>query len=472
MNKHSKRLFSFTIGIVLCLIILEIGLRVVGLFYARMSQSDTVSKNNSGETILCVGDSVTFGIGAPRGLSYPAQLQTLLNESESGRKKIVINRGWPGQNSTQMLMRLERWLNEFQPDIVTILIGAQNLDNYYGYKQFLEQSDKPGRGFFSTVHDSLDSIKVYKFFRLLVIHAGRYLSTPEQGEPIKKTDPHEEWQGEEYPNEVQVTHKEMVEGAVDECSEAIRLKQQGNYVKALESIFSIRDGGHVQPGCYNVLGSIYLEQNRDELAVKWFKRGIEHDPGRFGNYEGIGELYRNKDHCAEAIAWFEQGFKQARYDSLHEHSYRGIGICFEKLGEYGKAIEFFAKEVNRKPLLDDYLHSLAGDYLIKFQSSSKKKSIHDWIAADIKKILEMCRRYKVRTILQSYLNVASIEPVYRTIAQTHNIPYVDQQAVFRPFIDKDGQRNPDYFAPDGHPNDKGYHLMARELFNTLQKMEE
>ncbi len=472
MNKNSKRLFSFIIGIVLCLIALEICLRVVGLLYARMSQSDTLSKTRSSETetILCVGDSVTFGIGAPRGLSYPSQLMTLLNESGSGRKKIVINRGWPGQNSTQMLMRLERWLNEFQPQIVTILIGAQNLDNYYGYKQFLDRSNKESRGFFSTVHDSLDKIRVYKFFRLLTIHARRYLRTSKPQEAITKADIREEWQGEEYPNEVKVTRKEPTQGTGDECSEAIRYKQQGDNTRALESILSVRDGGAVQPGCYNVLGWIYMEQNQDELAAKWFKRGIEHDPGRFDNYEGIGELHRNKGQCAEAITWFEQGFEQTSYDSLHEHSYRGIGLCFEELGQYGRAIEFFSKEVKRKPQVDDYLHSLAGDYLVKFQSSSRKRGLHDWIAADIEKILQMCHRYKARTILQSYPNVVSIEPIYRRIAKRHKIPYVNQQAVLKPFIDSDGRRNPDYFAPDGHPNEKGYHLMARELFKALQKM--
>ncbi len=471
MNKNSKRFLSFIIGIVLCLIVLEIGLRVVGLLYARMSQSDTVARQSGSTTILCVGDSVTFGIGAPRGLSYPAQLQTLLNESGEGSKKIVINRGWPGQNSTQMLMRLERWLNEFQPEIVTILIGAQNLDNYYGYKQFLEQSNKQGRGFLSTAHDSLDNIRVYKFFRLLTIHAGRYLETSKPEDAITRSDPREEWQGEEYPNEVRVTREEPTEGAVQECSEAIRFKQQGDYTKALESIFSVTDSGSVQQGCYNVLGAIYLEQNQHELAVKWFKRGIEHDPARFDNYEGIGESYRNKDQCAEAITWFERGFDQARYDSLHEHSYRGIGLCFEKLGQYERAIKFFSKEVKRKPLVEDYLHSLAGDYLVKFQSSREKKPLHDWIAADIENILQMCHRYKARTILQSYPNVASIEPIYRNIAGQQKIPYVDQQAIFKPFIDSDGRRNPDYFAPDGHPNEKGYHLMARELFKALQKME-
>ncbi len=72
------------------------------------------------QTILCVGDSVTFGTGAAREDSYPAQLGRLLPKSR------VINAGWPGRNSRVTLERFGDYLNTFSPTHVVLLVGAND----------------------------------------------------------------------------------------------------------------------------------------------------------------------------------------------------------------------------------------------------------------------------------------------------------------------------------------------------------
>ena len=115
MSRFKSRIATVAVGICICLIVLEVSLRAVGFVYGRLSESGGKAGDADKKTVLCVGDSVTFGIGATRELSYPAQLQSLLDKSFSGsnEKYNVINRGWPGQNTTRLLTRLERYLQEF-----------------------------------------------------------------------------------------------------------------------------------------------------------------------------------------------------------------------------------------------------------------------------------------------------------------------------------------------------------------------
>jgi acyl-CoA thioesterase I len=74
----------------------------------------------AGATVLALGDSITFGTGAPPEASYPAHLARL-----SGWK--VINAGVPGDTSAQALDRLPALLQEHSPQLVIVSIGGNDL---------------------------------------------------------------------------------------------------------------------------------------------------------------------------------------------------------------------------------------------------------------------------------------------------------------------------------------------------------
>lgn len=504
MEKNRERLLSFVIGIVICMVALEIALRVVGSMYARMSETDSMGEKRGDTTILCIGDSVTFGIGAPRSLSYPAQLQKLLSDSKSKTTYTVINRGRPGQNSAQLLTRFEGQLKKFQPDIVTVLIGAQNQSNFYGYRDYLKNSKNSGRGWLLSVHDMLDRIKIYKFTRLLIkdLSQGRRRAdqtTQKTDEPGKTTDQRSKTvktepkiypqtigrqdinaapspflyppkqdiglQGEKqepglYPNKAGLRYTQ-------ECVTATRYKIQGDDDKALKLINAVTREKTVESECYGMAGMIYRERKQYDEAVSWYEKGIEIDPAQFRNYEGIGMSFLEQNRLKEALHWFRKGFEYARYDSLYELSYSGIAETFQRLGDYRGAVEFFEKETQRQPLVDDYMHSLAGDYLLIFQTKKRGAKIHGWIRSDVEKVIELCRQYKTRVVLQNYPAEPMIEHIYRKVARRYDLPFVDHHATFKKFIKKDGVRDPDYFVPDGHPNARGYGIMAKNLFKVL-----
>jgi acyl-CoA thioesterase-1 len=73
-----------------------------------------------GDTIICFGDSLTFGTGAAPERSYPAQLAELIGND-------IINAGVPGDTTTDALARLERDVLDRSPRIVLITLGGNDL---------------------------------------------------------------------------------------------------------------------------------------------------------------------------------------------------------------------------------------------------------------------------------------------------------------------------------------------------------
>jgi lysophospholipase L1-like esterase len=76
----------------------------------------------SGENIICFGDSLTYGTGAPRDMSYPAQLAAMVDLP-------VINAGHPGDTTAEALERLEQDVLSQSPRIVLITLGGNDMKN-------------------------------------------------------------------------------------------------------------------------------------------------------------------------------------------------------------------------------------------------------------------------------------------------------------------------------------------------------
>jgi acyl-CoA thioesterase I len=69
--------------------------------------------------VLALGDSITFGTGAPPAQSYPATLASLTAWN-------VVNAGVPGDVSAQALDRLPALLQEHKPALVLLGIGGND----------------------------------------------------------------------------------------------------------------------------------------------------------------------------------------------------------------------------------------------------------------------------------------------------------------------------------------------------------
>ncbi|MGV3571645.1 MAG: GDSL-type esterase/lipase family protein [Ramlibacter sp.] len=73
----------------------------------------------AGATVLALGDSITWGTGAPREASYPAVLAQLTGWN-------VVNAGVPGDTSAGALERLPALLEQHAPALVLVSIGGND----------------------------------------------------------------------------------------------------------------------------------------------------------------------------------------------------------------------------------------------------------------------------------------------------------------------------------------------------------
>ncbi|MGE0815654.1 MAG: GDSL-type esterase/lipase family protein [Vicinamibacterales bacterium] len=105
---------------------LEAGLQVAAVAAWFLNRPATPVTDQADGTILCVGDSYTFGIGATSAQrSYPGQLEARLRPLGHGWR--VVNGGWPGRNSRELVEALDHDLSAARPEIVYVLVGTNDL---------------------------------------------------------------------------------------------------------------------------------------------------------------------------------------------------------------------------------------------------------------------------------------------------------------------------------------------------------
>jgi hypothetical protein len=79
--------------------------------------------------VFTVGDSYTEGIGVPADMSYPAQLDLVLNEDERGfyvKKFGVVNLGVAGFGGEQSLRNLRAWGTRLGSPAIILYLGCEN----------------------------------------------------------------------------------------------------------------------------------------------------------------------------------------------------------------------------------------------------------------------------------------------------------------------------------------------------------
>ena len=176
----SRRKKLVAAGLLCGLIASEISLRLGGWIYIHWRMDKPPAPLAGATRILCEGDSFTFGIGAPKGFSYPEQLQRMFDDRLPGGV-IVINAGRPGQNSSMILKELPAHIRRYQPNIVIMMAGANDNSNFDESNYYLFMDGWPAR--LSRVDAELSHLRVYKLFRRVGKTIVRSLAAKSNGFP-------------------------------------------------------------------------------------------------------------------------------------------------------------------------------------------------------------------------------------------------------------------------------------------------
>lgn len=123
------RAVAVAVGLVLTVAGLELALQL-GALAVRATSNAGVARAGGWltgrRTVLCLGDSNTYGLYVERREAWPAQLAALWTASGGKPEIDVLNLGVPGNSSSSVLRHLNDALEQLRPDVVIVLIGVND----------------------------------------------------------------------------------------------------------------------------------------------------------------------------------------------------------------------------------------------------------------------------------------------------------------------------------------------------------
>ncbi|MFH0985845.1 MAG: SGNH/GDSL hydrolase family protein [Candidatus Omnitrophota bacterium] len=419
-----KKLLVFLLGLLSVVMVLEISLRSVSFLHASARDfldPKPAAAPGSQQVILCLGNSFTKGDGAEASMSYPAQLQRLLDQRLPSRKFEVLNQGKGGQNTSELIKVLSRELDRYRPDFVLLQTGQPNLWNYLRYTDHLRRKDKdfswPRHGTY-VVRDLLYESRVYRLIVLLRDNL-RQKSAACEGFSL----------GENRRYRMSRSYLE-----------ATQLTRDANAQKVT-----------LDPG-----------QSLWALQVVW--RALVSDPGNSENYVFIGHIYRHRGDYEKAVDWFirsvEVDARSRTGEELHK-GYREIrqmrrmdkGVDDERLNQ---KIDDFIRQLNQR-------HPQEAANLLMLTSSQ----VEEWVESDMNTLVDILQARRIPLMLQNYPIETPVNRILEKIAGERGLPLVDHFDVFQKKL-ATGIAREDLYGPDTHCSAKGYGIMAENVFEGMK----
>ena len=218
--KH--RVMVIFLGVIFLFILLEIGLRVIGFAFIRIQDFRNRNEALAGEKyrIMCVGESTTALGGRD---SYPSQLEEILNNRGENRRFEVINKGIPGTDSSVILEQFESNLDQYDPDVVVAMTGANDRGGAIPYEG-APAADLTGFPHF---------LKIYKLTRLLLLDLSRR-SSRDSGESAGAAE-NFETVGELHDHTFRVRNRDGKKETQSDLNRAKALEEEGR-LKDVEAI--------------------------------------------------------------------------------------------------------------------------------------------------------------------------------------------------------------------------------------------
>lgn len=455
-----KKLFVLVLGALSALLLLEAGLRLFGAFETREG-SPRIS-NDARADILCLGDSFTFGLGASPLQSYPAQLRKLL-ETAPGAPSLAI-KGFPGENSSEILAKTAGILDTVQPKTAIVLLGVSNLWNLRGFHDF--QSGRARKTAF------LHHFKIYRLQSYLKEHLRleKLGQADESGLTVLDRE-----QAADYADEPAATSDAA---SPDTLLKAARAHiRAGRYDAAIALLNKALEKTTDKADLYSALADAYQNSSRPREAEEMLSKAIALQPKRHEFYTALGRLYAEIEQWEKSSASFDkaQALEQKDFDlyaargealkhraesmkasnskippkamKLYALAIENLsraaelapaqaGSCYSDmadiyllLGEQGKALKALKDGVDAAPsyrynharLANLYRergeyaaavrfftpragsHPIAGDIAAAFASGPQMQDrILDWIASDLRQIISLCRQRHIQVVLMNY----------------------------------------------------------------------
>jgi len=512
----------FLLGCLAIIFFLEIGLWITGVIHLKRTFGERRLNYNQDKgvyTILCLGDSFTYGIGAISEKSYPKQLEYMLWKRFPEKRILVVNGGMPTYNTAQILHDLPSNIKSVNPNLIILLAGDANSWNFWGYHEYLK-----GKNLFSALYNQLYRVRLYKLIKLLYGDIRNKIKIARLVKGKEYKDDHSYIFERKIEKNSKLIYKNFipptfiknlpcstrgnVHGSLDQFKNGAAVDvqnsydhnsmgwiclEQGNREEALEWFKKGIKINDKDARSYGGIGWIYFSEGKQEKAIELFKKGITLDQKDSSCHGGMGWISFYQEKYEEAIEWFKKG---VAIDSRNSYNYNGLGESYKVLGKHAEAIEWFKKAIELAPnnssnycgilesviveekhiemtkFLQDTVPnaSLAADFIKMLNKKNNiSKEILLWTKTDMEKIIQICSNKGIKMILSNYPkgNVRLSNKV-KNLAWKYKIPFVDNLRIFS-FLRAPGKKEEDYFYIDEHCNDRGYEMIAKNIYDVIIK---
>jgi len=510
-----QKLILILLGVVLSLVILEIGLRLAGsLILYLQERANLLSLREKGQyVILCLGESTTADGGKN---SYPRQLEKILNEKIPGLKFTVINKGLWGSRSITILSRLRKNLERYDPDLVITMMGI---------------NDGPGTMVYEDKIDSrfkvvMKKLRVYKLAELLsehIHHTLREIGKPEtrkdENDDIEITkisgrsdnsEKTEEWLKKaiqkhpaDFNPHIQLAEFYLTEGnpaAAEKCliragrttspdpEKFIRLahfyrQKLGNLARAEEMYLKTieidpdREKAYLETEGRSGLAFIYIDQGRDRQAEDALKRVIEINPRNPIAYAELGRLYDRHGRTSDAVPMYEKAFQ---LDPANNTAIDRLVFHYRRQGRFQELEKTCRKMISNDSHPDKAYAALA----LSYESQGKKqlaekclekaeelrtKFYNPTLARNYRKLREIVSEKGIPLVCVQY-PIRKVENLRRIFPHPEGIIFVDNEKTFQQALRHGSYEEifKDQFAGDfGHCTTFGYRLLAENIARVL-----
>lgn len=126
-RERLARVGLVVLGMLLALLLLEAMLQAAAAYVHTTGRHPSLLRIGRGRRVLSLGDSNTFGLYLDDpSRAYPALAGELWNRRHPDDPIEILNMGYPGNNSSQLLLHLPEMLEAAQPQLVTVMIGVND----------------------------------------------------------------------------------------------------------------------------------------------------------------------------------------------------------------------------------------------------------------------------------------------------------------------------------------------------------
>jgi len=152
--------------------VITLTMLIAVIWFIGCVKQEITNEHAVGSTIVCFGDSITFGYGAQENESYPVALSGIL-------KCPVINAGVDGDTSKDALARIDSDVLSREPFLVVVEFGGNDFIKKVPVEETLKNMEKiittiQSRGAMVAVVDISAGILLRQYHRPLYILARRH----------------------------------------------------------------------------------------------------------------------------------------------------------------------------------------------------------------------------------------------------------------------------------------------------------